>query len=572
METSLSSQKDGPSDGYEMDQAQPYEQRDRTESASSSHIGPMAVTVTVTEKAEALTDAVEGDKDEYPHGLPLLLIMISLCLSVLLVALDNTILVTAIPKITDAFKSLNDIGWYGSAYLLTTCSLQLFYGKLYVIFDIKFVFLAAISVFELGSLICGVAKNSITLIAGRAVAGAGAAGILSGAMIIIAHCVPLQKRPVYTGFTLGMYGIASVVGPLLGGVLTDRVSWRWCFYINLPIGAVVIALVGVFLSLPLQNDRDHSTPLRTRLMNLDPIGTAVFIPAIVCLLLALQLGGSTYPWSSGRIIAFFVVFGILFIAFIGIQIWRDESATVIPRIFMNRSVASGTWYGFFLGGSFFIFIYYLPTWFQAIQSTTATVSGVHLLPLSFSQMLGVMISGILTTRFGYYTPFMYLGVVFMSIGAGFLMTLQPDSSTQMWIGYQIIYGLGSGFGFQQPTIAAQAVLDLKDIPSGVALIMFTQLLGGAIFVSVGQNVFTNKLVYDTAKHLPGVNPLQIIQTGATELKYLVPPGQLAELLSVYNGALGQAFMVGTILAAMTVVGAVTMEWKSVKGKDPVATA
>jgi hypothetical protein len=307
-------------------------------------------------------------------------------------------------------------------------------------------------------------------------------------------------------------------------------------------------------------------------MNLDPIGTTVFIPAIVCLLLALQLGGSTYPWSSGRIIAFFVVFGILFIAFIGIQIWRDESATVIPRIFMNRSVVSGIWYGFFLGGSFFIFIYYLPTWFQAIQSTTATVSGVHLLPLSFSQMLGVMISGILTTRFGYYTPFMYLGVVFMSIGAGFLMTLQPDSSTQMWIGYQIIYGLGSGFGFQQPTIAAQAVLDLKDIPSGVALIMFTQLLGGAIFVSVGQNVFTNTLVSDTAKHLPGVNPLQIIQTGATELKYLVPPGQLAELLSVYNGALGQAFMVGTILAAMTVVGAVTMEWKSVKGKDPVATA
>lgn len=137
------------------------------------------------------------------------------------------------PK-TDEFQSLNDIGWYGSAYLLTTCSLQLFYGKLYTMFNIKIVFLAAISIFELGSLLCGVTTRSSMLIVGRAVAGSGAAGILSGSMIIIAHNVPLQRRPMYTGATMGMYGIASVVGPILGGALTDRVSWRWCFYINLP--------------------------------------------------------------------------------------------------------------------------------------------------------------------------------------------------------------------------------------------------------------------------------------------------------------------------------------------------
>jgi MFS family permease len=147
-------------------------------------------------------------------------------------AVDNSIIATAIPEITNEFKSLPDVGWYGSAYLLTTAALQLLFGRFYTFFSIKLIYLIAIFIFELGSLICAVAQNSVTLIVGRAVAGVGSAAVFSGALIILAYSVPLEKRPIYSGMIGSMYGIASVSGPLLGGVFTDKVSWRWCFYIK----------------------------------------------------------------------------------------------------------------------------------------------------------------------------------------------------------------------------------------------------------------------------------------------------------------------------------------------------
>jgi hypothetical protein len=176
-------------------------------------------------------DEYNPDDDEvnYPTGLKFVIITIALCLSVFLVALDNTIIATAIPHITDQFKALGDVGWYGSAYLLTTCALQLFFGKLYTFFKIKTVFLVSIFIFEVGSALCGAAPSSVALIVGRAIAGVGSAGIFSGALVVIAYSVPLEKRPIFTGIIGAMYGIASIAGPLLGGVFTDKLSWRWCF-------------------------------------------------------------------------------------------------------------------------------------------------------------------------------------------------------------------------------------------------------------------------------------------------------------------------------------------------------
>lgn len=241
---------------------------------------------------------------------------------------------------------------------MTTCAFQLLFGKLYTFYSIKWTYLSAIAIFEIGSLVCGAAPNSTALIIGRAVAGLGSAGIFSGAILIVAHTVPLRQRPTYTGMIGAMYGIASVAGPLMGGAFTDRLTWRWCFYINLPFGAVTAIFIIFFFSSP-KKVKVAKTGFMGKVEQMDVLGTSVFLPGIVCLLLALQWGGTKYDWNNGRIIALFVLFAILISAFVGIQIWKGEAATVPPRVFKNRNVWGSAFYGAMLGGAFFILCFYV---------------------------------------------------------------------------------------------------------------------------------------------------------------------------------------------------------------------
>ncbi|KAL8813215.1 MAG: hypothetical protein Q9223_000968 [Gallowayella weberi] len=510
----------------------------------------------------------EEDTVEYPGAWKLASITIALCMAIFLVALDTTIVAAATPRITDHFKKLEDVGWYGSAYLLTICGFQLAFGKCYSIFSIKVVFLTAIGIFELGSLICGVAPSSNALIIGRAIAGMGCAGIFSGALIIIAYSVPLNRRPAYTGLIGAMYGVASIAGPLLGGVFTDNLTWRWCFYINLPIGAVTTVIIAWFFHAP-QRDKS-SQSIWQKINELDLLGTFFFLPSIVCLLIGLQWGGTRYAWNSARIVVLLVFAGLLGITFIAVQIWKQEKATVPPRIIKQRSIAFGTFFSFWLGAGYFVLIYYLPIWFQAVKDVSATQSGVMNLPLIMAHVIAALLAGGLITYTGYYTPFMLISSVLVSLGAGFITTLKPNTGHPAWIGYQALFGLGSGLGMNQPLMAAQTVLPLNDVSIGTALVIFGQTLGGAIFVSAAQNVFTNTLLSNLARSLPEINPGIVLSAGATALRSVIERQGLGSeaverAAEAYSGALGRAFQMVTGLACVTILGAVGMEWRSVKG-------
>ncbi|KAG4436093.1 hypothetical protein IFR05_008413 [Cadophora sp. M221] len=512
------------------------------------------------------------DTPKYPSGLPLILIFLSLCTATFLVALDGTIIATAIPTITNDFNSLRDVSWYNSAFLLTTCAFQLPFGRAYTLFNSKWVFLIAIAIFEVGSVVCGAAPNSVSLIVGRSIAGIGGGGIFGGCFIIIAESTPLRKRALFTGFIGGIFGIASVVGPLIGGAFTTRVSWRWCFYINLPIGAVSLAIVSLYLP----NTIGRSSPdIKNKTWSqifkkFDPIGTAIFIPSIICLLLALQWGGGQYAWSSPRVIVTFTCFGVLFIAWVVVQTRLGEDATVPVSILRQRSVIGACLYTIFGTASFSGVVYYLPIWFQAIRRDNAEESGIHTLPLILSLIIISIASGGAVVFVGYYTPFLIIGSLIMSVGAGMLYMLKPDSSTGAWIGFQIIMGAGVGMTLEQCNIAIQTVLPEHQVPAGTSLSVLVRSLGGSISVAICQNVFERKLRINLEDVLPGVDLSFISGSGATTFIRNAndalggDQGAVDRVIELYNNALVQTFLVALIMAACTFPAGLLVEWKSVK--------
>lgn len=493
--------------------------------------------------------------------------MASVFMSLFLVSLDRLIISTAIPEITDELHSVTDIGWYGSAFLLTTCAFQLLFGKMYTFFAIKTTLLASIFLFELGSAVCGAAPTSAAFILGRAIAGVGSAGVTSGIVVTIVYSVPLHRRPIYQGLFGAVFGVSSVLGPLLGGVFTTKVSWRWCFYINLPFGAAAFLFIAALMQEP---DRDATRlSLGRRVLNLDLLGIATLLPGIVCLLLALQWGGSEYQWSNSRIIALLVLAGLLLVAFASVQVFKPDTATIPRRVFVQRSIIAGFWSTLTIGGQSTIFIYYLPIWFQAVKGVNAVDSGIRLLPLLLSMVVASICTGVLTARVGYYNPFMIAGAALMAVGAGMLYTLQVDADSARWIGYQVLSGFGFGCAFQGPNLAVQAVLPLEDVPIGTAIMNVGQLLGGAVFLSVGQNVLNAQLL-DRLSRLPGFGSSLLGNSGATSIVAKLPEAIQHAVVFEYNESLRRVFLVAVVLAVLTLLGVVLMEWRSVK-KDRKTT-
>ncbi|KAJ4312032.1 hypothetical protein N0V84_010145 [Fusarium piperis] len=496
-------------------------------------------------------------------GGKLALILAALYATMFLVALDRTIIGTAVPRISTEFHALDNISWYASAYLITSSATQLLWGRIYTFYSTKLIFIAAVVIFEVGSALCGAAPNSTAFIIGRAIAGMGSAGIFSGSSVILTQILSLEKRPMYIGMMGSIFGVASIVGPLMGGAFTDNVTWRWCFYINLPIGGAVLAVLFLFLHVPRVT---HTETFKRQFIRMDPIGTVLFLPGIVCLILALQWGGASDPWSDGRIIALFVVAGVLLLAFVGVQVWRQEDATTPPRIISQRSVACGIVYAMCIGGGMISLLYTLPIWFQAIKGTSAIQSGIDTIPLVLSLVVGAIMSGAIITRTGYYVPWMFVATILTSVGSGLMTTFKTNTGHSAWIGYQILFGLGLGTGMQQPSMAAQTVLSQSDASIGISLMFFSQSLGGAVFICIGQSIFVNYLS-DGLKGISEINTRAILEAGATALSDLVPSNKLHEVLIVYNDALQKAFIVVVAVSAFMAVPALGMEWRTVKNRQ-----
>nr|OQO22595.1 hypothetical protein B0A51_11149 [Rachicladosporium sp. CCFEE 5018]OQO23627.1 hypothetical protein B0A51_10013 [Rachicladosporium sp. CCFEE 5018] len=547
------------------DQLPAHTVEERLGSSSTEASRKREMDETVAHDAEkAPGSPVPDDDNEYPSPAAAAVVMIAIALAIFLVALDRTIIATAIPKMTDDFHSLKDIGWYGSAFLLTACTFQLVLGRVYTFYPPKPVFLACIFLFEIGSAICGAAPSSTVFIVGRAIAGIGSAGVMSGAIVLMTNTIPLAKRPKYQGMFGAVFGVASIAGPLLGGAFTSsKVTWRFCFYINLPIGAVVLIIVAFILK-PIEPKRGELT-LKRKLALLDPLGNLFLTPSIVCLLLALQWGGSTYSWNDKRIIALFVVFVVLFLAFVAVQIFRQDTAMIPAHIIKQRSILAAMWWTFTLASAMMLMIYYVPIWFQSIKGVSAVQSGIDTIPMVLSLVVGTIMGGFSTSKIGYYTPLAYASAVIMPIGAAMISTWTPATGHSMWIGYQVLFGFGLGLGMQQGNMAAQTVLSKTDVPSGISLVFLTQMLGGAIFISVGQNILQSELVKGLQQY--GIDPLVIVTTGATEIRNLVPAAQLPEVLIVYNYALRQTFLCAVGMACAASLGAAGLEWKSVKAPE-----
>lgn len=309
------------------------------------------------------------------------------------------------------------------------------------------------------------------------------------------------------------------------------------------------------------------TPLKLQILHLDPLGTFFIVPSLICLILALQWGGSQYAWSSGRVVDLLVVFAVLWLCFVLVQIFMNRTATLPARIIRDRNIIAGQVYMFCHGGALMVLVFLVPLYFQAIKGVSPVKSGVDTFPMILALVLSIIGGGVLTGKIGYYTPLAYA-----SRWRRLDLHVESLHKPHMWIGYQIIAGFGLGLGFQAAITAAQTVLPQRDIAIGVSLIQFAQLLGGTVFISVAQNLLSSRLLTGLTPLVPTLTRNALQNIGATELRQLVAPDKLVQALEVYNDGLRHTFYLATGLVAAISLSAATLQWNSVKDPEEVAPA
>lgn len=516
---------------------------------------------------ESLAERIRDQNEpiEYPRGTQLYAIVCTLILLNIVGGLDVTIVAIAIPALTNEFHTIDDIGWYATALRLTMCSFTFLFGKAYTLFNIKPILMTSLVVVSAGLAVSTFAQSSSTFIAGRALAGLGSAGVMGGMFAVMTQTFPLSRRPFIAGMLGGVETVASVSAPLIGGVLIDGWTWRACFGICLPLNAAALGIMWFYLQMP--DLPDVSLPFREKIRRLDLFGLAAFVPAITCLLVALQWGGITFGWSDGRIITLLVFFAILFAVFIALQWYHKQTATLPLHILGNRNLLAGSWFCSCANGTLAVVEYYMSIYFQGPRQKSASQAGLFALPMIIGLCVSCILAGAGTSWTGYYTPFMYITTLLAPIATGLLTTIDLDTSVLKLTSLLALLGIACGSGLMAPQVAAQTVLPAKEVAIGFAIVQFGSQIGPVLFTSASATLFIRRLGVEISKSAPGVNATSIAQMGLRDVRKDIGGERLRDVLLGYDRAVVQTLYLPVALTCLTLAGTLAMEWRSTKKKE-----
>ncbi|TVY47129.1 MFS-type transporter [Lachnellula cervina] len=444
-----------------------------------------------------------GDPEASRTTLQTAIIMISLCSSVFLAALDTTIVTTALPTISEYFHSNAGYTWIGSAYLLANAASTPSWGKISDIWGRKPILLVAAGIFFIGSVLCATSINIGMLIASRAIQGIGGGGLIVLVNICISDLFSMRNRGKYFGLVGMTWAFASAVGPILGGVFTEKVSWRWCFYINqlVPITGTVFILLCIFLRLD-----NPKTPVWDGLKAVDWLGSLAIVGGTLMLLLGLEFGGVSFPWDSATVICL-IIFGVFTASLFVLNEWKFARYPIMPiRMFKHRSAIAALGTCFCHGIVFISGSYYLPLYFQAVIGATPLLSGVYTLAFALSLSFTSVATGIFIKKTGNYLPPIWFGMTIMVLGWGLFIDLDAKANWPKIILFQIVAGIGVGPNFQAPLIALQNFVPPRDIATATATFGFTRSLATAIGVVIGSVVFQNEMQNHSASLVASLGP------------------------------------------------------------------
>jgi EmrB/QacA subfamily drug resistance transporter len=490
-----------------------------------------------------------------------LVVFTGLMLVLLMAALDQTIVSTALPTIVGDLGGLSHISWVVTAYLLAQTAVTPIYGKLGDLYGRKIVLQVALVVFLIGSALCGAAQNLTELIVFRGVQGLGGGGLMVGTMAAIGDVVPPRDRGRYQGIFGAVFGLASVIGPLLGGLLTTSVSWRAIFYVNLPIGVLAFGVLAV--TLPSRRDEVHH--------RIDYLGAAVLAAALSVIVLLSTLGGTSYPWGSPTIIGLGVLAVVLVVAFVFLE-RRAAEPVLPPRLFRNRVFSVTSAIGLVVGFALFGSVTYLPLFLQVVLGASPTGSGLQILPLMGGLLITSITSGQIISRTGHYKPFPIAGTAIMVLGLILLSTMGPHTTRLIASAFMFVLGLGLGLVMQVLVLAVQNAVDYADLGVATSGATLFRSIGGSVGTAVLGSIFSNRLSAELASALPR-SAAGSLGTGAglntAALKRLPAPLH-ADYLSAFTNALSTVFIVAAGVAAAAFLLSWALEERPLR--DTIAAA